>query len=352
MLPAKHAKSARLGRRPVESYMVGDHRSASDPLGNAFAHRSDMRTALILAFAAAFAATTVACAVEQTESGSSLRKPSKKSSKNSSADDDEVDPSEPEPDSVGTNEVDPGNPNANSSATAPTGTGTAAAGFTLAVDNNTPTIDLASESTINVTITGKNGFTGNVALTVEGLPAGVTASPASGTPGSPIALKLKSTTSAPVTAKDGAVALTIKGTSGAESATAPVNFKVLPKITMTVPTNAQALIQAGGTNFVDEWGGEAFGDAQVPMKTQADNPIVVLVKNNDSTPRTIHGEAGFAHGAGNIAPGQLEQQNGAPRQRSFKPGANARGYLHGVNANGNQNAGVAVSFHLRVEEAP
>lgn len=310
-----------------------------------------MRTALILAFAAAFAATSVACAVESADSSSSLsRKPKKSSKASSSSTDDEEETAADHPASVGEDDVDPGNPSADTAAPPPTGTGTAAQGFALDVDNKTPTIDLASSSTLNVTVTPKNGFTGTVTITVEGLPQGVTAAPASGAPGSPIAVKLTSSTSTPVTPKDGAVALTIKGTAGTQTATAPANFKVLPKITMTIPTNSAALLAAGGgTKFTDEWGGESFGPSATPLLTQSNNPIVVLVKNEDSTPRTIHGPGGtngFAHGAGNVAPGEFEMQNGAPRQRTFTPGANTSGYLHGP-ANGQ-----AVSFHLKVSTAP
>lgn len=302
-----------------------------------------MRTALILAFAAAFAATSVACAMEQADSGTSLRKPSKKSN-SSSKDDDEDDEDVIVDDSVGNTDIpDPTNPNANTSAAPPTGTGTAAPGFALTVDNATPTIDLASTTTMNVTVEPKNGFAGTVNITVEGLPPGVTAAPASGAPGSPIVVKLTSTTSAPVTPTNGKVELTIKGASGDQTATAPANFKVLPKLLMTVPTNAQALIQAGGTHFVEGWGGEAFGEQAIPLKTQADNPIVVTVRNDDSTARTIHGDNGFKHGTASVAPGAIENL-----VRSFKPGANASGYLHGVKTAQSQNAGVAVAFHLKV----
>jgi hypothetical protein len=302
-----------------------------------------MRTALILAFASIFAATSVvACAVEPVGS-SSLSKRPKSTHDDGDDDDDDSDPTV-EPPSVGENDVDPGNPNANTTAPPPTGTATAAQGFAIDVDNNTPTIDLAAESTINVTVTPKNGFTGTVTITVDGLPTGVTAAPASGT--STIALKLTSSATTPVTPKDGAVPLTIKGTSGDQTATAPANFKVLPKIVMTVPTNSDALIKAGGQGFTAGWGGDAFANG-TPLLTQADNPIVVTVRNDDSTPRTVHGPGGtngFAHGAGPIDPGAFELQNGQPRQRSFKPGAKTSGYLHGLP----NNAGTAVGFKLNV----
>jgi hypothetical protein len=300
-----------------------------------------MRTALILAFATAIAASTVvACAVEQPESNSiGSRKSSKKSSSKSSDADDTSD--DGVDDSVGnTSTPDPTNPNANTAASAPVGTGTAAQGFALTMGNATPTIDLASTSELTVTVEPKNGFTGNVALTVDGLPDGVTASPASGAPGSPITIKLTSSATAPVTPTDGKVELTIKGTSGSQTATALANFKVLPKITMTVPTNSQALLQAGGTHFLAAWGDQAFADGS-PLLTQTDNPIVVTVKNEDSTARTVHGDNGFKHGAGPIAPGETDST-----ARSIKPGVNGSGYLHGV------TNGTAVGFKFIVKATP
>lgn len=297
-----------------------------------------MRTALILAFATAFAASTVvACAVEQPESSSVTRKAPKKSSKTTSTDDEE-DADDGVDDSVGnTTTPDPSNPNANTTAEAPVGTGTAAQGFALTMDNATPTIDLASTSEMKVNVEAKNGFTGTVNVTVDGLPEGVTAEPASGSPGTPITIKLTSAATAPVTATDGKVELTIKGTSGTQTATALANFKVLPKITMAVPVNASALLKAGGTA---DWGDPAFTNGQA-MLTQTNNPIVVTVRNDDSTARTIHGDNGFKHGAGAIAPGGIDST-----ARSIKPGVNGSGYLHGV------TNGTAVPFKFVVKAAP
>lgn len=298
-----------------------------------------MRTALILAFATAFAASSVvACAVEQPESGTSLsHKPTKKSSKSTSTADEE-DANDGVDDSVGnTTAADPTNPNANTTAQAPTGTGVAAQSFALTMANATPTIDLASESELKVNIEAKNGFTGTVNVTVDGLPAGVTASPASGTPGTPVTIKLTSSATAPVTPTDGKVELTVKGTSGTQTATALANFKVLPKITMTVPVNSAALLQAGGQHFLAAWGDQAFADGTA-LQTQADNPIVVTVRNDDSTARTVHGDNGFKHGAGAIAPGDTDST-----PRSIKPGVNGSGYLHGV------TNGTAVGFKFIVK---
>jgi hypothetical protein len=325
-----------------------DPRAATDPVGSPFAKRGDMRTALILAFASMFAATSVACAVETVGSGTSLSKKPKKADDGDDDDDStgNVDDDGDREGEVGPRQTgsDPSNPNL--PANVPASTPQAAQGFSLAVDNPKTSVDLASEATISVTITPKNGFTGTVNLSVDGLPAGVTAAPASGTPGTPVTLKLVSTTSAPISAAD--IPLTVKGVSGAQTATAPTSFRVNNQVTMTIPVNAGALLAAGGgAKTVDGWGGDAFGPAATPLLVPAGQKVEVKVKNLDSTPRQIHGPNGngFAHGNEQIPPGAYEGGNANPRIRAFGPGVNTSGYLHGP-ANGN-----AVGFKLVTKAA-
>ncbi|MBX3226890.1 MAG: hypothetical protein KIT84_38265 [Labilithrix sp.] len=308
-----------------------------------------MRTALLLGLVTVIASTSVvACAVE--EGGTTSRRP-KKVVKVDDADDeddedeDDVDDVNGGDRSVGSTNVDPGNPAANSVPTSPASPGQAAQGFSLALDKDNPTVDLGKETTVNVTVTPKNGFNGTVNVVVEGLPAGVTAAPASGAPGSPIAVKLTSTYGATVTPKAGAEALVFKGTSGSETATANANFKILPKIEVHIPVNAQALLNAGGTVYRDEFG-TAFGKSPTTMKTQADNPIVMTIFNDDSRARVIHFPGSLGHGDANkpIQPGAYELQGNSPRVRSLKTGTNATGYFHG------DTNGQAASFKLIVAQ--
>jgi len=304
-----------------------------------------MRTALLLGLVTVIASTSmVACAVEDATGGVSRRPKTSKSTPADDEDDEqEADEANGGDPSEGSNNVDTGNPAADTIPGAPTTPATAAAGFSIALDKPTPTVDLGKETIINVTVTPKNGFTGTVNIAVEGLPAGVTAAPASGTPGSPIAVKLTSGYDATVTPKAGSAALTIKATSGSQSATAPANFKINPKVEVRIPVNAQALLAAGGTVYRDEYG-TAFGKTPTTMKTQADNGIVLTIFNADSKQRVIHFPGAIGHGDANnpIQPGAYELQNGNPRQRTLKPGLNATGYFHG-----DQN-GTAASFHLIV----
>jgi hypothetical protein len=143
----------------------------------------------------------------------------------------------------------------------------------------------------------------------------------------------------------GAAALVITGKAGDITATANANFKIAPKVKLTIPVNIDAL-RAAGTQYRDDWG-TAFGSSQKALKTQTGNGIVVTVFNADSKAHIIHGANGFAHGntGAPIQPNAFEMNNGAVRTRTLNPGANANGYPH----DGAQGAGA--SFRIKVEEA-
>ena len=135
----------------------------------------------------------------------------------------------------------------------------------------------------------------------------------------------------------------MKAASGTTEATANANFKVNPKISMTIPVNADALRAAVGTRYVDGWFGPTFGTVPAPLTTQAGNPIAVVVKNADSAPHIVHGNAGFVHGdtANPVPPGGID-----PKTRTLQPGVNTSGYLHdGAN-------GTSESFRITVNTAP
>jgi hypothetical protein len=304
-----------------------------------------MRTALLLGFASLIAVTSIACAVESPDTGTSEIRRSVKHP--ATGDDDDDNSGDPNP-TIGAHDVDPGNPNASSTPTAPTTGGTAASSFALALDSNTPTVDLGKSVDLNVNVTPNGAFNGGVAITVDGLPDGVTASPATATvngAAASVKLTLNAALTAPVSADQ--IALTIKGTANGQTATATANFKVNPKVTLTIPMNIAAL-KGAGTTYRDEWG-DAFGSNPQNLLTQANNPIVVTVFNADSAAHIIHGQNGFAHGDTNnpIQPNSFEEQNGAPRIRSFKPGAQGTGYPHDF---GTQGPGA--SFHMNVGSAP
>ena len=244
--------------------------------------------------------------------------------------------------------ADPVNPNATTPPKPPASTGTPAATLAVAVSTATPTADLGTATEIDVTITPKSGATGTATLSVTGLPTGATAAfvPPSVALGT-TAVTSKLTITVPMTAAPSAAgaasALVITATDGAVVATANANFKVNPKINMTIPVNADALRAAVGTRYVDGWGGAAIGTVPAPLQTQTGNPITVVVKNLDSVAHIVHGNAGFIHGdtANPVAPGQID-----PKNRTLAPGVNTSGYLHdGAN-------GTSESFRITVNTAP
>jgi len=245
-------------------------------------------------------------------------------------------------------EGDPVNPNASTPPPAPTTPGTAAGTLEVALSTATPATDLATKTDITVTVTPKAGFTGAVTLTATGLPTGATATfnPASVTLGAAPMTSVMSVTvpaSATPSAAGAASAVVVKATAGAVEATANANFKVNPKITMTIPVNADAMRAAVGVKYVDGWFGPVFGTAPAPLTTQAGNPIAVVVKNADSVPHIVHGNGGFPHGstATPVPPGAVD-----PLSRTLAAGVTTSGYLHeGAN-------GTSVSFRISVNAAP
>jgi hypothetical protein len=252
--------------------------------------------------------------------------------------------------------ADPANPNATTPPPAPTTPGTAAGTFAVTVDNATPATDLGTSIDLTVTVAPKAGFKGDAALTVTGLPTGATGtfSPASVTLNTtPVTSKLTIKVPATVapSASGAASAIVIKASSGANGAaateaTANANFKVNPKVTMTIPVNADAMRAAVGTRYVDGWFGPMFGSAPAPLQTQVGNPIVVVVKNADSVPHIVHGNAGFVHGdtANPVPAGGID-----PKNRTLNPAngtLTTSGYLHeGAN-------GTSESFRITVNAVP
>ncbi|MBX3210181.1 MAG: hypothetical protein KF764_34435 [Labilithrix sp.] len=311
--------------------------------------RSCTKSSLLIALASILTATTFGCSDGSDGSGLSSRRARRNSPPAAGTADDHD-----ESDTEGSNDTDVGNPNADSRPDAPTTPGTSATQFAVTLAQNTPTVDLGESVDLDVSVEPKNGFSGMVDITVAGLPAGVTASTVqaaiapSATAPTTVKLKLTATVDAVVTAPGASSALVITGKAGSVTATANANFKVAPKLKLTIPVNVDAL-RAANTTYRDEWG-SAFGASQRPLKTQQGNGIVVTVFNADSKQHIIHGASGFTHGstaAGTeIQPNAFEMLNGAVRTRTLNVGANVNGYPH----EGAQ--GVGASFRIRVEAAP
>jgi subtilase family serine protease len=110
-----------------------------------------------------------------------------------------------------------------------------APGFTLATSPASLTVPRSSSASNTITVTGVNGFSGSVALTVGTLPSGLTASfsPATTTTSSKLTFAASSTAAA------GTYSVTVTGTSGTLKATTTVSVTVTaPGFTLAfVPTS-------------------------------------------------------------------------------------------------------------------
>jgi cellulose 1,4-beta-cellobiosidase len=118
--------------------------------------------------------------------------------------------------------------------------------FTLAATSTAVTRGSTGTSTITVTPSG--GFTGSVALSASGLPAGVTAafSPASTTGTSTLTFTASST------ATLGAATITVAGVSGTLTHTATLTLTVNAAVTGTGGVTATPVINSNGPFFDDE----------------------------------------------------------------------------------------------------
>lgn len=122
-----------------------------------------------------------------------------------------------------------------------------APGFTLAANPSALTIIHGNSATSAIVIIPQGGFSGNVKLSVSGLPNGVTAqfSPNPATANSTLTLTV-SATAAPTTAT-----LTITGTSGKLTNTATLSLTVTagnPAFTLSATPAAVAIVQGAGSD--------------------------------------------------------------------------------------------------------
>jgi len=123
------------------------------------------------------------------------------------------------------------------------------ASFSLATSTPTLSVVQGAIATSTITVTPKSGFTGKAALTVSGLPAGVTASfnPAS------TATTSVATLTASSTAAIGTATVTVTGTYGAStsSVTLSLTVKAGPSFTLAAaPASVSVMQGASGTNTI------------------------------------------------------------------------------------------------------
>ena len=225
----------------------------------------------------------------------------------------------------------PADPNANKPGAPPATPGTPAGTFALKVDNATPTIELASASSLTVTVTPANGFVGKVNLAADALPAGVTATFTPATvdlaSGQPATAKVDFKSTNGATPSAAGVAAAIKGTDAAAVATAAsanMTFKVINALTVTIPTNIEALNAAGDSDAVR---------SQLPASFAAGVTITIL--NKSASPYTVH-----SNGGANFKHGNAIAQNGTEVHQNLVAGT-ASTYEHG-NAAQNGKASIVV----------
>ena len=108
------------------------------------------------------------------------------------------------------------------------------------------TVEQGTTVTSGVTVTAVNGFNGTVALTISGLPSGVTASfsPASVTGSAGSTLTLTASNTATV----GAATVTITGTSGSTTETATLTLSVTAEPNFTISISPTSLSVPPNTN--------------------------------------------------------------------------------------------------------
>ncbi|HEY2001261.1 MAG TPA: hypothetical protein VGG80_03025, partial [Acidobacteriaceae bacterium] len=113
-------------------------------------------------------------------------------------------------------------------ATTPISTGD----FTLTAAPSTLALTQGTSGQVTLSSTATGGFTGTIAVAVNGLPTGVTASPTtiSVTPNTPVVVTLTAASNAPVT---GPVAVNFVGTSGTLSHTATIQLSVVAATPVT-----------------------------------------------------------------------------------------------------------------------
>jgi hypothetical protein len=170
--------------------------------------------------------------------------------------------------------------------------------FTVALDNSSPTLNLADQQVLNVTVTPNNAWTGAVTLAITGLASDVTATFDNATVnlnGAPASAKL--TLKSQSSTAPGPQSFQITGTAGSVTKNASANLAVASSLTISIPVN----IDATNANF-------GTFNIKAPQDI-ANNPVTINFLNTDSSPHEIHADnaaQGFPHGQGTFGPGQQD----------------------------------------------
>ncbi|MGQ0507342.1 MAG: hypothetical protein ACT4TC_18710 [Myxococcaceae bacterium] len=189
----------------------------------------------------------------------------------------------------------------NSPAPAPT-VPPASGQLAVTVAEPAPVVRLNETREIAARVTPGAGFTGSITLTVEGLPAGITAKVTPDTAtltGAPLDVRVALTVPSDFAVNPN-VPLTLKATGGAATGSAAMALNIPAELLITIPSGV-ALGTAQAPNQM------AFGSPSIPVLLAAGAGTKVTFVNGDKINHQIHanGTAGLAH-----EPGPL-QANGA-----------------------------------------
>ena len=192
---------------------------------------------------------------------------------------------------------DSGGGGGNDSGGGPVDSGVSNPSFDIMLDKTAVDSELRATVDIQVTVAPKN-FTGAVALDVQGLPAGVTAkfvAPTLNVSGNAGMTTMLTLTVASDTAPNLANVM-VRGTSGSNIGSAPLGLNVKPILTISIPTNLDALKGTSGNPSTNAFG--TFPIVVTSPTNIAATPVEVRFVNKDSSGHCIHASnptQGFAH---------------------------------------------------------
>jgi hypothetical protein len=198
--------------------------------------------------------------------------------------------------------------------------------YAVTLDKSTATIDLAAQQTYQVSV-APTGYRGGVALSVTGLPTGVTGS----FDKSSLTLDGATTATATLTLKTatdtapGDVAFSVVAAGGANNMTASSMLTVSSVLTITIPSGVDNNGGSTGNPVMDAFGPYPIA-ITAPANLSSANPVTIHFYNGDSVPHEIHASApgaGFPHGSGEFGPGQTE-----PTKRAVNMKGTYDFYLH------------------------
>jgi hypothetical protein len=163
---------------------------------------------------------------------------------------------------------------------------TAAPSFTLAPAAATLSLVQGATATDTIAITGANGFTGTVALTATGLPAGVTAAFTAGTVAGTQVLTLTASS----TATTGTATVNVTGTSGTLTASTAILVTVTPSATFTLaPTAAAVSVVQGATatDTINVTGANGFTGSVTLAASGLPNGVTASFGTNPATAASV-----------------------------------------------------------------